>query len=174
MKKLNNQNIWSLEKGTQERINNPIWAFIGFHQRGRHDSQNIHNGTFCRPAVTSAQCIVGAEKYPVSDLFLNYDDDDHSQGYSESEEALRAFTKSDIRQPYISVNEFRSSNEANAIWYNLYVFDIRYQKNVEFERIEVESKISGNVPGGLYGYALVLTKWSVSVNSDGKRHFDLK
>ena len=104
----------------------------------------------------------------------NYDDDFYSQGYGLLEEAFRAFPKDDILQPYISDNDFRSSNEGNNIGYNLYVFDIRNQKNLESARpIEVEFKFSENILAGIHGYALVLTNRLLSMSSDGQRHFDL-
>ena len=39
--------------------------------------------------------------------------------------------------------------------------------------INVESKCSENIPAGIFGYALVLTKEVVSKSSDRQRHFDL-
>ena len=174
MKEVNTQNIWNFELGTQEGINVPIWIIIGFQQQDRQNSQNENNDTFYRPPVTSAQCIIGTEKYPDSSILLNYDDDDYNQGYGQIKEAFRALTKDDILQPYISDNDFRSSNNNNDIGYNLYVFDIRYQKNFEnAQPIKVEFKFDGVVPAGIYGYALVLTNKKISISSDGQRHFDL-
>ena len=49
---------------------------IGFQQNDRQHDQNLNNDTFCRPPVTSAQCIIGTEKYPDSAILLNYNDDD--------------------------------------------------------------------------------------------------
>ena len=61
-------------------------------------------------------------------------------------------------QPYISDQDFSSSNNNDDIGYNLYVFDIRYQKNFENSQpIKVEFKFDGVVPAGIYGYALVFT-----------------
>ena len=127
MKEVNTQNLWNFELGTQEGINLPIWIIIGFQQHDRQNSQNENNDTFYRPPVTSAQCIIGTEKYPDSGILLNYDDDDYNQGYGQIKEAFRVLTKDDILQPYISDRDFRSSNNNNDIGYNLYVFDIRYQ-----------------------------------------------
>ena len=99
---------------------------------------------------------------------LNYDDDEYSQGYAQIKEAFRALTKGDILQPYISGNDFRSCNYDDNIGYNLYVFDIRYQKNFESaQTIKVEYRFDGVVPAGIYGYALVLTNKLVSISSDG-------
>ena len=68
----------------------------------------------------------------------------------------------------------RSSNNDNNIGYNIYVFDIRYQKNFESAQpIKVEFKFDGVVPAGTYGYALVLTNKLISISSDGQRMFDL-
>ena len=60
------------------------------------------------------------------------------------------------------------------ICYNLYVFDIRYQKNFENDQpINVEIILSGNFDAGTYGYALVLTNKLISLRTDGQRHFDI-
>ena len=175
MKQVNNQNLWNFELGSQENMNVPIWIIIGFQQQDRQDSQNLNNDTFCRLPVVSAQCIVGTEKYADTDFLLNYNDDDYSQGYHQIKEAFKALTKDDILEPYISEGDFRTSNvAANDISYNLYVFDIRYQKNFTTSQpIKVEFKFDGVVRNDINGYALVLTNKLVCKSSDGQRHFDL-
>ena len=172
MKEVNTQNLWTFELGRQEGLNVPIWIIVGFQQRDRQDSQNLNNDTFYRPPVTSAQCIIGTEKYPDSAILLNYYEDDYSQGYGQIKEAFRALTKDDNLKPYISDNDFGSSNNGKDIGYNLYVFDIRYQKNLESAQ-PIKVEFSENVPAGVYGYALVLTNKLVSISSDGQRHFGL-
>ena len=88
--------------------------------------------TFCRLPVVSAQCIIGTETNTDAGIFLNYDDDDYSQGYSQIKEAFRALTKDDILQPYISDDNFRTSKvRADIVGYKLYVFDIRCQKSLQ-------------------------------------------
>ena len=105
---------------------------------------------------------------------MNYSDDDYNQGYGLIKQAFRDLTKDDILEPYLSDNDFRSTNDGNNIGYNLYVFGIRYQKNFESsEPIKVEFKIDGVVPAGIYGYVLVLTNRIVSISSDEQRMFDL-
>ena len=118
MKEVNNQNFWTFELGTQERIIVRIWNSFGFLQRDRKDSQNLNKDTFCTLPVTSAQCIIGTEKYPDSAILLNYTYEDYSQGYGQIKEAFRVLTKDDILEPYISEHEFRSSNDDNDIGYN--------------------------------------------------------
>ena len=175
MEEVNNQNVWNFELGSQENMNVPIWIIIGFQQQDRQDSQNLNNDTFCGLPVVSAQCVIGTEKYPDAGILLNYDDDDYSQGYHQTKEAFKALTKDDILQPYISEENFRTFNaSANDVGYNLYVFDIRYQKNYTASQpIKVEFKFDGVVPNNVNGYALVLTNKLVSISSDGQRHFDL-
>ena len=175
IKQVNNQNVWNFELGRHENMNVPSWINIGFQQQDRQDSQNLNIDTFCRLPVVSAQCIIGTEKYPDAGILLNYDDDDYSQGYHQIKEAFRALTKDDILQPYISEADFRRSNVAvNDIGYNLYVFDIRYQKNfTNSQPIKVEFKFEGVVPNDINGYAQVLTNKLVSIRSDRQRHFDL-
>ena len=152
MKEVNTQNLWTFELGTQEGINVPVWVFVAFQQNDRQNDQNLNNDTFYRPLVTSAQCIIGTEKYPDSGILLNYNDDDSSQGYGQIKEAFKALTKDNLLQQYISEHDFRSSNDGNNIGYNIYAFDIRYQKNFESSQpIEVEFKFDGVVPAGIYG-----------------------
>ena len=174
MNEVNTQNLWTFELGTQEGINVPIWIFVAFQQNDRRNDQNLNNDTFYRPLVTSAQCIIGTEKYPDGGILLNYNDDDYSQGYGQIKEAFKALTKDNLLQQYISDHDFRSSNDGNNIRYNIYAFDIRYQKNFESSQpIKVEFKVDGVVPAGIYGYALVLTNKLISIGSDGQRMFDL-
>ena len=105
---------------------------------------------------------------------LNYNDDDYSQGYSQIKEASRAITKDDILKPYLSGHDLRSSKDGNKIGYNLYVFDIRYQKYFDSAQpIKVDFKFEGVVPADKYGYALVLTNRLISISSGGQRHFNL-
>ena len=174
MKEVNTQNFWNFELGTQEGINISTWIFVVFQQNDRQHDQNLNNDTFVRLPVISAQVVIGTERYPDSAILLNYEDDDYSQGYGQIKEAFKALTKDDILQPYISEDDFRSSNEGNNIGYNIYAFDIRYQKNFEnAQPVKVEFKFSENIPAGIYGYALVLTNKLISISSDGQRMFDL-
>ena len=57
-KKVNTQNLWTFELGTQDGINVPIWIIVGFQQSDRQNDQNLNNDTFYRPLVTSVQCII--------------------------------------------------------------------------------------------------------------------
>ena len=174
MKEVNTQKFRTFELGTQEGINIPSWIFIAFQQNDRQHDQNINNDTFVRLAVISAQVVIGTERYPDSAILLNYDDDDYSQGYGLIKQAFKALTRDDILQPYISEDDFRSSNEGNILGYNIYAFDIRYQKNFEnAQPVKVEFKFSENINAGIYGYALVLTNKLISIGSDSQRMFDL-
>ena len=174
MKEVNTQNFWTFELGTQEGINIRTWIFVGFQQNDRQHDQNLNNDTFVRLPVISAQVVIGTERYPDSSISLNYEDDDYSQGYGQIKEAFKALTKDNILQPYISDHDFKSSNDGNDIGYNIYAFDIRYQKIFEnAQPVKVEFKFSENIAAGIYGYALVLTNRLVSITSDGQRMFDL-
>ena len=174
MKEVNTQNFWTFELGTQEGVNVPIWVFVAFQQHDRQHDQTLNNDTFYRMPVSSAQCLIGTEKYPDSAILLNYDDDDYSQGYGQIKEAFRALTKDNILQPYINEDDFRSDNNGNNIGYNIHVFDIRYQKNYQSgQSVKIEFKLDEVVPAGIYGYALVLTNRLVSISSDGQRMLDL-
>ena len=122
MREVNNQNLWNFELGSHEIMNVPIWIIIGFQQRDRQDSQNLNNDTSCRLPVVSAQCIIGTEKYLDAGILLNYDDDDYSQGYHQIKEDFKALTKEEILQPYISDDNFRTSNAGLMMLVIIYMF----------------------------------------------------
>ena len=158
MKEVNTQIFWTFELGTQEGINIPKWVFVAFQQNDRQHDQNLNNDTFVRLPVISAQVVIGTEGYPDSATLINHDDDDYSQGYGQVKETFKALTKDDILQPHISEDDFRSFNEGNNIGYNIYAFDIRYQKFFEnAQPVKVDFKVSENILAGIYGYGLVLT-----------------
>ena len=174
LKEVNTQNLWTFELGTQEGNIVPIWIYVGFQQNDRQHDQNLKNDTFVRFPIISAHVIIGTKMYPDSAILLKYNDDNSSQGYGQIKEAFEAFTKDDILQPYISENDFRSSNDDKDIVYNIYAFDMQYQKNFQSSQpMKVEFKFDEIVPAGIYGYALVLTKRLISKSSDGQRMFDL-
>ena len=174
MKEVITQNFWTFELGTQECHNIPIWIFVVFQQNDRQHDQNLNNDTFVRLPVISAQVVIGTERYPDSGILSKYDDDDYSQGYGQIKEAVKALTKDDILKPYITEDDFRSSNEGKKICYNIYAFDIRYQKNFEnAQPFKVDFKFSEKIPAGIYRYALVLTNKLSCITSDGQRMFDL-
>ena len=157
-------------------MNVPIFILMGFQQRDRRDSLNLLNDTFCRLPVISVQCIIGTEKNLDFGILLNYDDDDdYSQGYHQIKQVFHVLTTDDILQPYISDADFRSSNtRADDTEYDIYVFDLTYQKKfTNSQPIKVEFEFDAVIPNDINGCALVLTNKLISVSSDGNRHFDL-
>ena len=85
------------------------------------------------------------------------DDVYNSQAYAQIKEIFRALTKDNVLQPYITEDHFQSSNDGDNIDYNSHAFDIRYQQKYESgSSVEVQFKLDGVVPAGIYGYALVL------------------
>ena len=128
MKEVKSQKFWCFKLGCQEGVNVPIWNYVVFRQKNRQNDHNLNNDTFVRPPITSAQVIIGTEKNPDNGILLIYNDDDYSKGYGQTKKAFKASTKDNILQPYISEDDFRSSNDDNDIGYNIYAFNIRYQK----------------------------------------------
>ena len=87
---------------------------------------------------------------------MNYNDDDYSQGYAQITEPFRSLNKDDILQPYLSENDFGSSNDGDNIGYKVHSFGLGYKlglrtdtdnavlnkdnaiNNAEFEIIAIE------------------------------------
>ena len=63
MKEMNTQNFWTFELANREGVNVPILIYVVFQQNDRQHDQTLNNDTFYRMPVTSAQCIIGNEKY---------------------------------------------------------------------------------------------------------------
>ena len=130
MKEVNTQNFWTFELGTQEGLKVPIRSIVDFQQRDRQDSQNLNNDIFYRPPVTSAQCIFGTENYSDNSIFLNFDDDDYSQGCGPNKEAFRALTKVDILNPYIYPIMILDPLTMIMILVTIYAFSIKYIRKI--------------------------------------------
>ena len=128
MKIVITQNQWTFELGSQEGVNVPFWNFMGFQQKDRQNSAKGKIDTFYRPLVTSAQVILGTETYADAAIPLSYNNDECSQFNGQIKEAFEVLTKDDILQSYISDQVSRSCNESNDVGYNLFVFDICFQK----------------------------------------------
>ena len=124
MKEMKTQSVWNFELGTNQDLETPIWIFVIFKQSDKEHDQNLNNDTICRMPVTSTKCIIGTERYLDFAISLNYDDDDYSQGYGQIKDAFRALTKDDFFQPYISKDDFRSSNDGANFGYNIHSFNI--------------------------------------------------
>ena len=150
MKAVITQNFWTFHLGVQESVNVPIWIYVVFQKSDRQHDQSLNNDTFYRMSLTSAQYIIGTEKYPYNATLSNYDDDDYSQGYGQTKETFRALIKDNILQPYISEDDFGSSNDGDNNCDIIQSFDKRYQKNFEnCQSVEVEFKFDDVVPANV-------------------------
>ena len=79
MKEVSTQYLRTFALRNQEGTNVPIWIIVGFQQGDRQHDKNLNNDTFYRSPVTSAQCIIGTEKYTDRAILLNSNDDDFCQ-----------------------------------------------------------------------------------------------
>ena len=123
---VNNQILGNFDLGSQGSLSAPKWIIVGFKQRDTQGSQNPNNDTSFRLPVTSAQCIIGAQKDPDAGILKVCDDDDYSKGYGRFKEAFRALTRKDTLQSYLSDHGFRVSNvRVDDVGYTLHVLDIK-------------------------------------------------
>ena len=113
MKKVTIQSLWNFETRTQEGMIVPNWINSGFTQSDKQESFYLNVDTFFGPPVKSAHCIITIKKHPDGGIYIIYDDDYYSQGYGRIKELIRALTKDDVLQPYMSDSDFRYSKEGN-------------------------------------------------------------
>ena len=58
MKGVTTENNRTFELVAGESVDVPIYVVVGFMQRDQFNQQHQKNGTFCRPSVVNAQCII--------------------------------------------------------------------------------------------------------------------
>ena len=83
------------------------------------ESQEHSNDTFIRAAVSNAQCLIGAEKYPVVGFNCDFLNHRYIQAHGDVLSRLRHLTKDNIPHPYITHEYFRKENNRNQMGYKL-------------------------------------------------------
>ena len=58
------ENNWTLGLGVGDSVDLPIFVIVGFMQTYQFNQQHQNKGTFYRPSVVNAQCIIGSENFP--------------------------------------------------------------------------------------------------------------
>ena len=119
--------------------------------------------------IIEASCNVGSVRYPEHEYQIDFKRNKHNEPDNE----VRRFYKDYIKgegAPYISFKDFKEL-------YNLYVFDLRAQKdNPSAQPIRVNFKFRtayDAVANNYQAVALVLTHKIISLSSDGVRQFDV-
>ena len=166
-KDVNTNNNWTFDLGNSGE-STPTFVIVGFQARNKIDSQTHDNATFDRLPISNAVLKIGSEKYPVDGIECDYDRDNYVQAYQEIENFYRQHSQTNLLNPFIDLNKFRTN-------YNFYVFDLSKQKDhIASQPIRLEFKFSAAIDVADYtAYALVLTPKLISISSDGQRHFDL-
>ena len=165
-KDVNTNSNWTFELGSSG-TSTPTFVIVGFQARNKIDSQNHDNAVFDRLPISNV-CKIGSEKYPDDGIECDYDRDKYDQAYSEIENFYHLNSETNLLNPFIDLNKFRTN-------YNFYVFDLSKQKDIiASQPIRLEFKLNAAIDVADYiAYALVLTPKLISISSDGQRHFDL-
>ena len=170
-KDVNTNSNWTFELGSsggEAAQSCPTFVTVGFQARIKIDSQVHDNAVFDRLPISNAVCKIGSEKYPDDGIECEYDRDKYDQAYSEIENFYHLNSETNLLNPFIDLNKFRTN-------YNFYVFDLSKQKDIiASQPIRLEFKFNAAIDVADYiAYALVLTPKLISISSDGQRHFDL-
>ena len=166
-KDVNTNSNWTFELGSSG-TSTPTFVIVGFQARNKIDSQVHDNAVFDRLPISNAVCKIGSEKYPDDGIECDYNRDKYDQAYSESENFYHLNSETNLLNPFIDLNKFRTN-------YNFYVFDLSKQKDhIASQPIRLKFKFNAAIDVADYiAYALVLTPKLISISSDGQRHFDL-
>ena len=166
-KDVNTNSKWTFELGSAGE-SCPTFVIVGFQARNKIDSQVHDNAVFDRLPISNAVCKIGPEKYPDDGIECDYDRDKYDQAYSEIENFYHLNSETNLLNPFIDLNKFRTN-------YNFYVFDLSKQKDIiASQPIRLEFKFNAAIDVADYiAYALVLTPKLISISSDWQRHFDL-
>ena len=166
-KDVNTNSNWTFELGSSGE-SCPTFVIVGFQARNKIDSQVHDNAVFDRLPISNAVCKIGSEKYPDDGIECDYDRDKYDQAYSEIENFYHLHSETNLLNPFIDLNKFRTN-------YNFYVFDLSKQRDIiasQPNRLEFKFNAAIDV-AKFVAYALVLTPKLKSISSDGQRHFDL-
>ena len=169
-KPVNSNNNWTMEIGTESGTDVLIYVITGFQTAARAGpDQTQNNAIFDRLDVIEASCNVGTVRYPDHEYQIDFNRNKYNEVYNE----VRRFYKDYIKgegAPSISFKDFKEI-------YNLYVFDLRAQKdNPSAQPIRLNFKFRTGVDVVANNYqaiALVFTQKIISVSSDGVRIFDV-
>ena len=166
-KDVNTNSNWTFELGSSGE-SCPTFVIVGFQARNKIDSQVHDNAVFDRLPISNAVCKIGSEKYPDDGIECDYDRDKYDQAYSEIENFYHLHSETNLLNPFIDLNKFRTN-------YNFYVFDLSKQRDIiASQSIRLEFKFNAAIDvANFVAYALVLTSKLISISSDGQRHFDL-
>ena len=166
-KDVNTNSNWTFELGSSGE-SCPTFVIVGFQARNKIDSQVHDNAVFDRLPFSNAVCKIGLEKYPDDGIECDYDRDKYDQAYSEIENFYHLHSETNLLNPFIDLNKFRTN-------YNFYVFDISKQRDIiASQQIRLEFIFNAAIDvANFVAYALVLTPKLISISSDGQRHFDL-
>ena len=166
-KDVNTNSNWTFELGSSG-TSTPTFVIVGFQARNKIDSQVHDNAVFDRLPICNAVCKIGSEKCPDDGIECDYDRDKYDQAYSEIENFYHLNSETNLLNPFIDLNKFRTN-------YNFYVFDLSKQRDIiASQPIRLEIKFNAAIDVADYiAYALVLTPKLISISSDGQRHFDL-
>ena len=92
----------------------PIFVVVAFQARIKIASQT-HKAVFDALSISNAVCKIGSEKYPVDGIDCDYDREKYDQEYHENENVFLLHAETNVLNPFISLQKFRTD-------YNFYAF----------------------------------------------------
>ena len=125
-KDVNSNSNWTFELGNAGGNSGescPTFVIVGFEARNKIDSQVHDNAVFDRLPISNAVCKIGSEKYPDDGIECDYNRDKYDQAYSEIENFYHLNNETNLLNPFIDLNKFRTN-------YNFYVFDLSKQRDI--------------------------------------------
>ena len=160
-------NEWTHTLGVKSGIDRPIYVIVGFKTTARRaEAQNQNGGVFDNCPVMSANVKVGTDRFPDDGINVDYTVGDYDEAYRFVKE-FKSHYLSSPHQPFITYREFKSL-------YNIYVFDLRFQKEeMSAQPIELNFKFREDVAGNYTAYILTLKERKIFITADGQRQTDI-
>ena len=106
-KDVNTNSNWTFELGSSGE-SCPTFVIVEFQARNKIDSQVHDNAVFDRLPISNAVCKIGSEKYPDDGIECDYDRDKYDQAYSEIENFYHLHSETNLLNPIIDLNKFRT------------------------------------------------------------------
>lgn len=170
-KSVNGNNTWTFELGVEAGMDIPIYVIVGFQTATRMGpSQEQNNGIFDRLDVIGASLKIGSERYPDNEMQIDYNRNNYVQPYDELKRFKKEYIGEQSLGPFVTYKEFKDL-------YNLYVFDIRNQKeHLSAQQIQIKFQFRTGydaVAQNATAFALVLKNRVIEISSQSNKQFDI-
>ena len=170
-KSVDSNSNWTFELGVEAGMDIPIYVIVGFQTAARiGPDQTQNNGVFDILDVIGASLKIGSERYPDNEMQIDYNRNNYDEPYNELKRFKKEYIGEQSLPPFITYKEFKDL-------YNLYVFDIRNQKeHLSAQQLQIKFQFRAGYDAAAQNataFALVLKNRVIEISAQSNKQFDI-